>query len=38
MLHIELPPAEKKYQKKKLYKFFFPAIQMSPLLETAGQR
>ena len=38
MLHIESPPADKTIFKKELYKkFFFPAIQMSPLLETAGQ-
>ena len=35
ILHIDLPPAEKKISYKK---FFFPAIQMSSLLETAGQR
>ena len=37
ILYIELPPAEKKISKKIYKKFFFPAMQMSPLLETAGQ-
>ena len=42
ILYIKLPLAKKKISKEKyLYKYkkvFFPAIQMSSLLETAGQR